>query len=169
MHPTARGAKTNLLAKTIFEDEIRAEDDIRRRFSDPSGPGAKTNLLAKTIFEDDFRTLLAGAEKRTSAFSDLLKTIFEDDFRTFSAGGRRRISWRRRYSKTIFGPFRPGGEDEFVGEDDIRRRFSDLLGRGAAKTKWSAKTIFEDDFSTPSARGRRRGGPIPPWVCEVLI
>ena len=99
-------------SKTIFgpfrpggEDEFVGEDDIRRRFSDPFGRGAKTNLLAKTIFEDDFRSRLAG--------------------------GRRRICWRRRYLKTIFGPFRPGGEDESAGEDDIRRRFSDFFGRGA--------------------------------------
>ena len=127
----------------------------RRRFSEPLGQGAKTKLVgeddfrvvlavgrrriswrrrySKTIFglfgprgEDE----LAGEDdfgRRFSAFWPRGKDELagEDDFRTLWAGGRRRFSWRRRFSKTIFGPFWPGGEDDF------RRQFSGRFGRGA--------------------------------------
>ena len=82
------------------------------------------------------------------------KTIFEDDFRTLLAKGRRRISWRRRFSKTIFGPFWRRGEDELVGEDDFRRRFSDPFGQGA-KTKLAGEDDFRRRFSDPLGRGAK--------------
>ena len=58
---------------------------------------------------------------------------------------------RRRFSKTIFAPCRSEGEDEFVGEDDFRRRNS--CRRRYSKTifgpfwpRGEDELVGEDDF-----------------------
>ena len=47
----------------------------------------------------------------------------------------------RRFPKTIFGPLRSEGKDEFAGEDDSQRRVLDPPGRGAKRNSRFAPLV----------------------------